>query len=195
MKARALTLALVLASALAPRAARADGSADVAAARELFNEASRHAAAGDWERARADYARSYALKHEPVTRYSLGVAQMKTGHLVDALESFRAFLAEADEAPHAAGYVAPAQKAIAELTPRVSRVRIAVTPPAPGLVVTLDAERVPDLVLDRPRLVDPGAHEIVARADGFAEARQRFTVKEGGQAEVRLTLTPSTVTI
>ncbi|HVY47558.1 MAG TPA: hypothetical protein VHB21_16830, partial [Minicystis sp.] len=93
---RAALLAASLGAALfaAAPCARAQDAADVAAARDLFNEATRYAAAGQWELARDRYQRSLTLKRAAITMYSLGVAQQNTGRLVEALESFRAFLAE-----------------------------------------------------------------------------------------------------
>lgn len=44
--------------------------------------------------------------------------------------------------------------------------------------------------LSKRHPVDPGAHDIVARAPGRAEARAHLTVPEGGSVTVTLTLTP-----
>lgn len=172
------------------RRARADGAADIAAARELFNEASRLAAAGKWEEARERYQRSLGLKRAAITMYSLGVAQKNTGKLVEADENFRAFLAE-PQTPATKPYDAPARQAIGEITPRLAKVAIAIQPAdAPELVVTIDGERVPNVLLDRPRVVNPGAHDVLARAKGYADASQRVEVKDGGSGAVKLVLTP-----
>src|SRR5262245_8834476 len=100
--------------------ARAEGPADVAAARELFQEGSKLAQAGRWAEARDRYERSLRLKRAPVTLYSLGVAQRSTGQLVEALENFRAFLAE-PSSPATLPYEAPARAAVDELERRVAR--------------------------------------------------------------------------
>src|SRR5947208_2586858 len=86
-------LALGVAVAVTPRAF-AQPVDDVTQARELFREGSKLAEAGSWELARERFARSVKLKRAPLTLYNLGVAQQETGRMVDAIDSFRAFLAQ-----------------------------------------------------------------------------------------------------
>src|SRR5262245_46822534 len=73
--------------------AAAQSPADVALARQLFNEGLELSKANKWEDAREKLARSLALKRAPITLYTLGVAEMKSGHLVAALEHLHAFVA------------------------------------------------------------------------------------------------------
>jgi hypothetical protein len=187
MRARALTLALVLGLA-APRLARADDPADIAHARELFKEGSSLAHKGRWDDARDRYERSLQLKRSAMTLYGLGIAQKNTGRLVFALETLRAFLAE-PRTPATRPYEKPARNAVTELENQVGRLTLQVRPPGlPGLVVTVDGQEVPPVALGQPRLVDPGAHEIAATAPGRREARESATVGKGGSAAVTLVL-------
>ena len=103
--------------------ARAENPADVALARELFTEGSRYAEAGNWAAATERYARSLALKRAAITLYSLGISHKNTGKLVEALVNLRAFLSE-PSVPATQPYEAPARAAIAEIEPRIGRVRI-----------------------------------------------------------------------
>ncbi|MBW2454911.1 MAG: hypothetical protein JRI68_10385 [Deltaproteobacteria bacterium] len=185
---RPLLCLAVLLLALVPAVASAQTAADVAAARELFIEGAELAKAGRWAEARQRYERSLALKHAAMTLYSLGVAQMSTGELVAALESFRAFLREpGSEASEP--YRQPATDAIAELDQRVGRVTIHVEPAGvAGLDVTLDGQSVPVAALGRPRLVDPGSHALSATAPGYDRAAQEFLVAEGGSEKIAVTL-------
>src|SRR3954466_12139883 len=89
-----LLLAMV---ASGPRA-HAQPVDDVAAARDLFREGSKLAEAGSWEAARDRFERSLKRKRAALTLYNLGIAQQETGHLADAIESYRAFLALPAEA-------------------------------------------------------------------------------------------------
>src|SRR6185437_3696897 len=82
--------ALVLALAL-PRAALAD---DVDAARQAFLEARALGSQGRWAEAAERYGASLRLHRSALTLYSLGLAQKESGKLVEARESFTAFLAE-----------------------------------------------------------------------------------------------------
>ena len=121
-------LVVALLSAAAPRSASAQSAADVAAARALFLEGTRMGKEGRWKEAQALYARSLLRKPSAITRYSLGVAQKETGHLVDALSSFRAFLAE-PLTPVTTPYAAAAAAAIVELEGRIGRVTIVIELP------------------------------------------------------------------
>jgi hypothetical protein len=85
--------------ALAPSGvARAQTPAEIAEARQLFMEGATLADEGKWDAARDRYERSLAKKRSALTLYNLGITQQKTGRLVDALATFRAFLAEPVEA-------------------------------------------------------------------------------------------------
>lgn len=183
-------LVMALLQTVSPKAALAQTPADVENARALFVEGARLGNEGRWKEARELYARSLQLKPAPITRYSLGVAQKETGRFADALSSFRAFLAE-PEAPATARYREPARAAIAALEARIGHVTIAVEPRSTvGLTLTIDGVPVPPSS-KRPREIDAGAHDVVARAPGFRPGNARFVVAEGGGAGVSMTLAPT----
>ena len=180
-------LALAMVSAGAPRA-EAQPAEDVARARDLFREGSSLAEAGSWEAARDRFERSLALHRAALTLYNLGIAQQETGHLVDAIESFRAFLAQPVE-PSTQRYVEPVRATLAQLEGRVALVDVDVHPAGlGGLVLRIDGREVPRA--PGPRRLDPGRHEIVAAAPGYCEAHQTAEVVEGAHATVALTLAP-----
>ncbi|KYG10412.1 hypothetical protein BE21_12130 [Sorangium cellulosum] len=185
-----VSVAAALLLAAVPLPAAAQGKGDVAAARVLFVQGAKFAREGRWEEARALYARSLEIKATPLTRYSLGVAQKETGRLVDALASFRSFLAE-PATPTTEPYVGPAREAVAKLEKRIGRATLAVEPgKVDGLALALDGKPVraaPGQVLE----LDPGDHEVVASAPGYRAAVVRFSVAAGGSVEVPLALAPA----
>jgi hypothetical protein len=170
-----------------PRQLLAQGEGDEEA-RALFIEGSKLGKQGRWEEARARYSASLKLRPAPLTRYSLGVAQRETGHLADALASFRLFLAEAPSTA-TLPYVPPAQAALAELRTQVGKLALVVGPrPMDGLSLTLDGEAIEQAPL---RDIDPGAHEIIARAPGFQEGSARFVARAASLSSLTLTLVAS----
>jgi hypothetical protein len=176
--------------ALAPGFAHAESPADVAVARELFREGSRHAQRGAWDEARERFERSLALRRAPLTLYSLGVAQKNLGLLVEATESFNAFLAE-PSVPSTRPYEGPARAAITELDKRLAHVTLHVTPTeAEGLRVRIDSEDVPRESLGVPRPLNPGEHFLAVSARGYRPASQSFRLAEGGSRELVLALEP-----
>jgi hypothetical protein len=187
--ARACAVAACIGLATAPQVARAQNAADTAAARELFIEGSKLSRDGRWAEAKDRFERSLALKRAPITLYSLGVAQMSSGHHVEALESFRAFLAE-PLTGSTEPYAEPARAAIEGLVPRVAKLDIDIKPHAKGLNVSVDRKQVPPAALGVPRLVNAGEHVIRAEAPGYASRTAAVTVAEGETKAVALLLTP-----
>ena len=169
-------------------AAHARSAADVAAARDLFIEGSRLAERDLWADARDRFARSLALKRSALTLYSLGVAQRNTGNLVEALESFRAFLAE-PSAQATRPYEAPARKAVEALSRRIARIDVRIEPAeARSATVRVDGVPVPAEALGEARAVNPGRRVVTATAAGFRPARVEVVLVEGEHASVRLVL-------
>ncbi|MEJ7730255.1 MAG: hypothetical protein WKG00_13685 [Polyangiaceae bacterium] len=172
----------------APATARAENPADVALARELFTEGSRFAEAGNWAAASQRYARSLALKRAAITLYSLGICHKNTGKLVEALVNLRAFLSE-PSVPATEPYEAPARAAIAEIEPRIGRVRIDLVPPGvPGAVIALDGVSVPPAAYGMDRPIDPGDHELVGTAPDHDPTRVSLHVPEGSRQQVTVKL-------
>ena len=186
-----LCVALLGVSLLHARGGLAQSAADVAAARELFKEAAELIKKGRWEEGRERLERSLMLKQAPITHFSLAVAQRKTGQLVEALESFRAFLASpAEKATDR--YRAPAEQAVRALEPRVAKVSLLIRPKdPPELAVTIDGVEVPVAALDQMRLVNPGGHVLQVIARGFREATHSFQVGEGETVSLVVALEPA----
>ncbi|AUX41082.1 hypothetical protein SOCE26_024870 [Sorangium cellulosum] len=187
----AAALALLAAAAgvlAAPAPAAAQSAADVAVAREIFIEGSEFAKQGNWDQARERYERSLAIKRAPITLYSLGVAQQQTGLLVEALESFRAFLVE-PSAPATKEYEPLARQAVQDLERRVAALEIRLSPGnVAGLAVKLDGVTVPVAALDRPRMINPGTHVVTASARGYREVRRSVSAAPGSRAILVLNL-------
>lgn len=168
-----------------------ESPADTATARELFREGLALSREEKWEEARRKLEQSLSLKQTPLTYYTLAVAEKKSGHPVAALEHFKTFLAQPQN-EKTKSFVPGAEQAVAELERMVARVTITVSPPnIPELEVTVDGQPVPEVALGRPRLVDPGSHEVRARAPGYLPTEDSFTVEARQRASVSLTLTPA----
>ena len=160
---------------------------DVAAARDLFREGSKAAQAGQWEEARVAFERSYALRPSSLTRYSLAMAQKETGHLVDAIENFRAFLRDPMETS-TAQYRSVAEQSIREIEPKIAYAIVRAASIAPGMEVKLDGVVIPQAALGVRRPVDPGHHKVEARANGFLPFEREFDVESTRNAEVAIEL-------
>ncbi len=162
---------------------------DTTAARDLFREGAKAAEAGQWEAARDNFARSLKHKHAALTLYNLGIAQQETGHFVDAVESFRAFLALPAD-PATQGYVEPVKTVITQLEARLVEIDLDVRPAGlKGLLLRVDGHDVRPAA--GPQKMDPGRHEIFAVAPGFFEVRETTSVVEGTHTRIGVALLPS----
>jgi hypothetical protein len=180
-----LTLALALSSTAS---ARAEAPADLARARDLFIEGSKLSENGDWEGARDRFERSLKLKRAALTLYNLGIAQQETGHLLAAVDSFRAFLALPVE-PATQVYVEPVRTVVAMLETRVAQVEVDVRPVGiPGLVLRIDGREA--ATTSGWRRMDPGHHDFTASAPGFCDAAVTESLAEGARSTVAIRLAP-----
>lgn len=187
-------IALLLAALLVPTSlmvptslARAQGDdAELAAARALFDEGIAAAREERWEAARSAFERSYAIAERPTTLLNLAGAQVQTGRLVEATESYRRFLAEENAGPRQARYRRDAQQALADTERRLARLTIQVEGAREGDRVTLDARELPAEALGTELPVDPGSRTVALERGGATAAREVVTLAEGERRELSL---------
>ncbi|MBI5531707.1 MAG: tetratricopeptide repeat protein [Deltaproteobacteria bacterium] len=189
------TAAFILAEALiamTPCTAHAQSPGDKAGAETLFQEARQLITAGDVEQGCRKLAASQRLDPAIGSLLNLGDCYDKLGRTASAWASFR----EASDLARAAGdgpREAEAARRASELTPKLLRVRIVSSTPAPrGMVVSRDGVVVDAAMLGSAIPVDPGTHSVEAAAPGMQSWRRAFWVAKPGQTlEVTLPqLTP-----
>lgn len=187
-----LPCALAVCVALScPREASAQGAptaSETAAARQLFEEGVEALEGERWEEARDRLQRSYDLVPRASTLMNLGTAQAELGLLVEAIETYRRFLAEmtAREARHRSAVEAM----IAELEPRVAHVDVTIPDLAPGDVVRLDGRELPTAALDVALPMSPGAHQLRVLREGREIGRVDLALVEGERRGVEVALHP-----
>ena len=187
-------LALGLALAVTPltighAAAQADdtNAAATGAARELYQRAMRAAESERWDDARRDFERSYELAPRSATLLNLAVVNVRSGHLVTAVECYRRYLARAtpDERAETGTRV---EQQIATLESRLARVSLSAVGLEEGDVVQLDGVDISAAAMGLDLPLDPGAHEATITRAGHACAARAFAVAEGERLDVELVL-------
>ncbi|HEY1698045.1 MAG TPA: hypothetical protein VGG39_38055 [Polyangiaceae bacterium] len=191
------TFAIGLAAALActaplrlAHAQPAHSAADVAQARELFNQAMDLREKGDAAGALDKFRAAHSLAATPITGLELGRTCVSLGKLVEAREVFLS-VGRIPSQPQETARSKAARKESADLAeqvrPRIPSVTVHVTGAAPDAVtVTVDGATVPADALVAPRLVDPGSHTIAATTAGGGKAEASVVVKEGEAQTVEL---------
>ncbi len=165
---------------------------NVASARALYNDGSTALDEKRYPAAREKLAAAWALVQTPIIGAALAEAQAALGELVEAQETcFAVARIEESAGETAASKQARAQAAALSdaLAKRVASVALVVTgQPSPGVDVLVDGVIVPPPALGSPRVVNPGKHVVAVRTSKGTTVVAEPEVREGGRAEVKITL-------
>jgi hypothetical protein len=195
-------LALLVAGCALPRPASAQAhvptARDFETARTLYKEGKELRAKGDLRGALEKFQAAQALANTPVTGIELARTYTLVGQIVEARETclyIARMPVAADETEKSVESRADAAKLAEELRPRIPTLLVRVDGLASDENVRLliDDVAVPEAARSEPQKVDPGRHEVVARAGEGKAARQvrgAAEVKEGEARELALSLPP-----
>ncbi|MDB4998394.1 MAG: hypothetical protein JWM74_5826, partial [Myxococcaceae bacterium] len=133
---------------------------------------------------------AWDLVQTPVTGFELGKTHLMMGHILQAHELFvkvGRMPAALEESSRSATARTEAARLADDLEPRIPSLRIRVkVPPGATAVLRVDDEIVAMTGAITPRTVDPGAHQVVARAGDGPEQRVVVELKEGETKDVEL---------
>ena len=147
-----------------------------------FREGMQYAKGGKFEQARLSFTQAYAISADPTTLWNLAVAEMKTGHSLEALKHLKSYTHGTTTDP---AYLAKAPKLLEQLQAETAHVSID-APTGANLVV--DGEPLAATApLREPIDVTPGTHAIEARI-GTRSARTSLSAPRGQTVSVKLSL-------
>lgn len=187
-----IAAALGAALVLAPRAARAQPPPrDSAAAEALFRDARELVGQGRHAEGCPKFEASFALDPSTGTLLNIAKCHEHDGKLATAWADYTQALVlnletKGDERQRALEQIA--KQALADLAPRVPKLRVAVSRPVPGLRVLRDGEELPAATLGEALPVDPGSHEVRASAPGYLAETQAVVLAEGKTEVVEIAL-------
>jgi hypothetical protein len=183
--------ALALALLLAPLCAHAQqrNAADIASARQLYNEGIELRDKGDLKGALEKFKAAHALGNTPITGLDLCRTHSALGQPVEAREaclSVARIPPMAEESERAKGARSDAARLAEAERAKIALLRIKLTGVPAGVepTVTVDNAVVPAAALGEPRSVDPGAHTVVARIGSGPETRVAVDTREGETKDV-----------
>ncbi|HXX66500.1 MAG TPA: hypothetical protein VEK07_04940 [Polyangiaceae bacterium] len=156
-----------------------------AMARARFREGVEYYDKGEYEQARAAFLQAYALKKHPAVLLNLAWSCLKSGHVREADQYFRQFLAEGKEITDRQR--TDANDGLTQVHAKLGRIEVAA--PA-GTDVTIDGEHVGATPLAEPTFVDPGFHSVLFKAGDGSVETQGVTVTAGERVIARLTKQP-----
>jgi tetratricopeptide (TPR) repeat protein len=130
-------------------------------ARDRLDEGSALYRKGDYQGALRRFEEAHALYPSPKIFFNLGQALNRLGRTAAAVDAFERFLAEAPDAVPERRR--DAEQLLKELRPRVGFLRVTA---APGSEIAVDGQTTGTAPLKRTIPVDPGTHQVTARAPG-----------------------------
>jgi tetratricopeptide (TPR) repeat protein len=142
---------------------------------------------GNWAEAKIFFARAHALYPNARTLRGLGLTSYELRRYVEAIGFLRQALV-ASERALTDTMRSQASEILEQALTFIAHYRIVAVPAQVELQV--DGAK-PHFDADGTLMLDPGAHEIVARAEGRDILRQRIVVEGGAHETLRLELSPA----
>ena len=190
---KALRVGIVLAatSVLVPQFAAAQAPSsqpsaeNVAEARKRYQLGLKLYEDGNYEAARIEFERAMSLAPSYKILYNVGLSYKQLNNYVDAMKALERYLAEGGpDIP--ADRRADVEKALAELRPRIARVKIGVS--VVGAEVTIDGIGIGKSPLREAVLVNPGVRRFSAQAPGYLPVSKTLTIGTSERPEIKLDL-------
>ncbi len=189
-----LGVALAAGSPIGVAFAQQPSAVDVAQARELFNQGLRLREKGDSNGAVEKLKAAHALANTPITGLELGKTYELVGKLVEAREvllSIGRLPVQSAETSRATAARAEGARLAEELRPRIPSLTVKISGAPPSAVtVSIDDAPIPSEALEA-RPVNPGAHDVSARAGSGSPVHASVDLKEGEARDVELTIAPA----
>jgi hypothetical protein len=183
---------LAAAAMLAATPSWAQTEADKATARTLAQQGVKLKNEGHHAEALERLQRAQQIFDAPTHLLLIAQCQVAIGKWVEGAETYR-LLSRAAVGPRSPEAFRKAKEQgtqeLAALEQRIPAVRIGVEPEnVASLALAIDGEPVPAAVVGVDRVINPGDHEVVASAPGYARTAVKVRVSPGQRVPVRLRL-------
>lgn len=171
----ALALAVIMVAAAFPHPAWAQDKR--VRARALLVEGQKLIEAGEYGEALGRFEKAYALVPSPKIQYNFGLAYNGLDRPAEAMRSFQAFLADAENAAPAS--VAKAREYVTKLSRKVGTLEF--TGETAGAEVSIDGR---SYAAATEVLVDPGSHQVTVDKSGRPPFLKRLTIAPGERLRI-----------
>jgi hypothetical protein len=181
----ALAGSLWLSLVSTPLQAKEPTPAELAAARQLFADATALEARSDWSLAVTKLQGALAIKETPGLRYHLAHCEEQLGALVAAERDYERsteLIRGGAPAPDVEPLLPPARR---RLEARIAKLNL-VLPAGTSAVAELDGRPLPPSSIGTTIRLDPGTHHVDVRAPGHADFRGQLTLVPGEHRVLKL---------
>ena len=184
-----LIVAMAVTLAASPAGAAEPTGEQIAARRQLIEQAQDAAAKGDHARALDLAERAGEISMSVSLRRFVAEQQMAVGQPAAALGSAELCVREARD-PESATHREACEAIVEKARPLVAYLVITVQPPGATPTVEVDGKIVPPALLGQRYVINPGEVKVIARAEGFGKAERNVRATQGEVAALELTLPP-----
>lgn len=167
--------------------AESTSAAKLPLARRLYEEGMAATEEGRWSIAFDRFKASHELAPRAQTLFNLAGAQSHTGRLVEAAESYRAFLRETADGRFSE-FRPAAIEHLEALDRQIVQVTLDVTNLEAGDVIAIDEIEFPHGVLRAPIPLNPGSHVARVRRGASVIASRTLTLAAGATESIRFEL-------
>lgn len=173
--------------------AAAPSEADLAHAREWFEQGRRFQEQGQWRQAGESYQRALGVKDTPGLRYRVGYCHERLGRLVEAAAEYRRAAQLIERGAAADDVAAMLPETIASLDKRTPHALLRLDHPPTQVQFSIDGVRRPADLLNQRVPLNPGTHVVHLSAPGYQDYSHKVVLQEGdlGTLQVSLTRRPT----
>ena len=166
-----------------PAAAPAETQVN-ADARQLFTDGQTATKMLQWDRARTFFQGAWRIQQHWKIAASLGRAELKVGRMRDAAEHLAFALREVPAGALSPEDLKPVQEMLAQARVKVGAVKVTGAPD--GAEVSLDGVVMGKAPIKGELFLEPGAHRVEGKRDGYVDGKGEVTAEAGKEAGVDL---------
>jgi len=185
-----LAAATLGSSGVSYAAPTAEETAALNKAREQFRQAISMEAAGDWAGALSLLREVAAVKMTPQVRYNMALCEEHLGRLVSALGEYQLAAADAQDAG-AQDVLDVVGPRLESLKARIPKITVNRGPNAAMAAVSLDGVALGGAMVGKEMPINPGPHQLEAKASGFKPFKSSFEIAEKETRTIEIVLEPA----
>lgn len=151
------------------------GDKKLARGQKLYEKGDIEKALAEYEGALADYQGAYEAFPDPKIYFPIAQAEQRLGRFVDALQHYQQLLEEGKDVP--GQLKTQVQRELIEVKKNLAAVVIETQPE--GALVLIDGSQVAKTPMDQPVFVEPGAHALTVKLEGFKTIDRKVDLAMG----------------
>ena len=160
------------------------GDKKLAKGQKLFEKGDIEKALAEYEGALADYQAAYEAFPDAKIYFPIAQAEQRLGRFVDALQHYQQLLEEGKDIP--GQLKTQVERELIDVKKNLAAVVIEAQPE--GALVLIDGSQVAKTPMDQPVFVEPGAHTLTIKLEGFKTIERKVDLAMGKEFRDRMVM-------